>query len=267
MRRGLELLLAAVLAAAAVYIAVPAQAGNTGSCPARNSCFWTGTSYTGTRYAVLNSAFRNQWGNMPARGSAAEEGNSALELWDAQTGAHVCILIARGIPDARQYGHFYIAYGAGSCSGIPPFTAARPVVLTAAASPARFRKFVCIEKFHSLVLSHVTEHGVHMEIAAGHFTESCAAELRVEAAVLRLQIWNPKARKWDAAAPADRWGAHPGVKSVVIRGTCFRNTRERMWIYVAGVTQQGRAGTYSKKWPFFGLGMRTVNCDRRYPAS
>lgn len=122
--RGLLIAAAGVLFAVVSITSQPAGAAAQRpavNCPARNSCFWTGTGYTGTQYNVLNSAVPNQWLTMPAKGSAAEEGNSALELWDAQTGAHVCILIDRGVSDARKYGHFYIAYGAGSCSGIPPY--------------------------------------------------------------------------------------------------------------------------------------------------
>lgn len=115
--------IAAVLAGILGGITLPnvSHHSSVGACPARNTCFWQFTNYTGTRYAVQNSIVPNQWLNMPARGSMDEAGNSAIELWDAQTGAHKCILIDRGLSDARMYGHFYINYGAGSCAGIPPF--------------------------------------------------------------------------------------------------------------------------------------------------
>jgi hypothetical protein len=117
------------LAAAAVLAALPvlgvASPAEAVSCPAGDSCFWSGVSYGGTRTALPNSGSHGFWFALcppvacPVR-SVYEAGNSALWLYEASTGANECLLNGQtDLDTGGRYGYAYIEYGKTRCGTIP----------------------------------------------------------------------------------------------------------------------------------------------------
>jgi hypothetical protein len=121
--------LAAAIAAAAaavtlaVVTASPAQARFV--CPDRDACFFPNTDWTGTPsvYYIPDPLNHGHWKTLAGaeKGSVNDNSGSAIEFWNAQTGFHTCVSPHTRFRLQNNFGHWYAAYGAADCSGIPDF--------------------------------------------------------------------------------------------------------------------------------------------------
>jgi hypothetical protein len=116
-------------AALGLYLAAatPAHAATAAPdfmCPDRTICFFHNTDYTGTveEFPATDPAWRNKWININSccRGSMNNNTASDVEVWNAQTNDHACILPQIRTPLNNSFGYFYLHYGVSNgCQGIP----------------------------------------------------------------------------------------------------------------------------------------------------
>lgn len=143
------------------------------------------------------------------------------------------------------------------------------LALAPAAHQAPARKYICEEFFGSLVLTRkMGAHGIRDFDATGKVGENCTSQIILSKGTVYLEVRKGLTGKWTLAAKPVRWINTGGTVITTISGICHLNAYERLRVDVHGyAVDRPPSKHYRRSWPFFGRGMRTVNCDRRYPAN
>jgi hypothetical protein len=115
----------AILGSSAIVAQAAPAARRAWSCNVSSTCFYPFTDGSGSPYQFFNPDSGDQWLVIPSADRYAMylDSDSAVEVWNAQTGFHACYAAGSKVDLNNEFGHAYINYGhANSCSGVPNFS-------------------------------------------------------------------------------------------------------------------------------------------------